>query len=699
MLRPLPTAKLLILATIGLLLGMAISGTPSRAVADGDSPANDDRADATVITALPFAEGPTNHKNVTREAGEPESACFLAGADTVWYSFTAAEDARLIAESGRRNTSTVIAVWYDDGSELTEIACGSSFKGARVVFQVAANETYLIQVDGFRADDDSSMDFGLEAGVPPSNDDIANATHVASLPFSDTVDLAAANREPDEPSCGRGPSSVWYSYTPADDVFVVATVGGLAGKSVAAWAVVSFGLSEVACTSGISQNTRRVGFLAEAGRTYLLQAGHIDTGEPDYLMTLDLAVGVPPANDNVADAEAVPSLPYAASFDTLAATNEEDEPHLCDIFAIRNTAWYEFTPVDDTFVLAESAGDRQATTPVVAAYTSTAHAGLTLLDCALGRFGDPAKIGLQLEGGQTYFLQAGFAILTIESVLGGSPEGAVSGVKRALDDKGSIDFSVKALDVPDCQAPAARVSDPLGDLIALQPPDVPSLPDVTSIGVSTAGEWSCIAVTFAEPIDQLKPESSVFAAFAFDIDMNRSTGEIGRDVAGLCSSSANLGFDRTFVLDANAGLLSEIMMLPGGAASPTPILLVPTGMFAIAFFDERSISIAVPLEALGGDDSFRYAMFAGSGLLDKPTDCAPNGGIILSPEPAEAGDVNCDGLTDSRDSYLLLQLAADRQPNLLCRHAADVNGDGAIGPLDALLVLQYDAGLLVQLPP
>ena len=211
MLRPLPAGKLLILLASGLLLAMTIAGLSSQAAADGDGPGNDDRADATVITALPFSEGPTNPKNVTRELGEPESACFLAGADTVWYSFTAAEDARLIAESGRRNTSTVIAVWYDDGSGFTEIACGSSFKGARVVFQVAANETYLIQVDGFRADDDSSMDFGLEAGVPPSNDDIANATHVASLPFSDTVDLAAANREPDEPTCSGRSSSVWHA--------------------------------------------------------------------------------------------------------------------------------------------------------------------------------------------------------------------------------------------------------------------------------------------------------------------------------------------------------------------------------------------------------------------------------------------------------------------------------------------------------
>jgi hypothetical protein len=47
----------------------------------------------------------------------------------------------------------------------------------------------------------------------PPNDDCANATLIASLPFSDTVDTTTATSAPGDPSqCygGVGTHSVWY---------------------------------------------------------------------------------------------------------------------------------------------------------------------------------------------------------------------------------------------------------------------------------------------------------------------------------------------------------------------------------------------------------------------------------------------------------------------------------------------------------
>src|SRR5690242_7105307 len=56
--------------------------------------------------------------------------------------------------------------------------------------------------------------------VAPSNDNFGNATVIAALPFSDSVDITDATVEPGEqpPSCAFGSSSgktVWYTFTPA----------------------------------------------------------------------------------------------------------------------------------------------------------------------------------------------------------------------------------------------------------------------------------------------------------------------------------------------------------------------------------------------------------------------------------------------------------------------------------------------------
>jgi hypothetical protein len=51
----------------------------------------------------------------------------------------------------------------------------------------------------------------------PSNDEISNATVIASLPFRDVVDLSAAtwNFSTDTSYCSGQANSVWYSFTPA----------------------------------------------------------------------------------------------------------------------------------------------------------------------------------------------------------------------------------------------------------------------------------------------------------------------------------------------------------------------------------------------------------------------------------------------------------------------------------------------------
>ncbi len=61
-------------------------------------------------------------------------------------------------------------------------------------------------------------------------------------------------------------------------------------------------------------------------------------------------------------------------------------------------------------------------------------------------------------------------------------------------------------------------------------------------------------------------------------------------------------------------------------------------------------------------------------------------------------DVNCDGATNPVDALVLLQYAAGLVPWLDCVANADANGDGSVNPLDAALILQFDAGLYIPTP-
>jgi hypothetical protein len=70
-----------------------------------------------------------------------------------------------------------------------------------------------------------------------------------------------------------------------------------------------------------------------------------------------------------------------------------------------------------------------------------------------------------------------------------------------------------------------------------------------------------------------------------------------------------------------------------------------------------------------------------------------------TPEPAVVGDASCDGLVNSIDAALVLQLVADLLEAFSCQANVDTNGDGRVDAIDAALILQFDAGFLDSLPP
>jgi hypothetical protein len=123
--------------------------------------------------------------------------------------------------------------------------------------------------------------FGLERqttiawGLPPANDDFANAVAATALPFAHSVDPSLASFEPGERGdCSPG-GSVWYRFTPTEDMLLEAEVesehapalvGVFRGTSLAE-------LETVRCTfpafgPGSDEYEGYSYFMAEAGETY-----------------------------------------------------------------------------------------------------------------------------------------------------------------------------------------------------------------------------------------------------------------------------------------------------------------------------------------------------------------------------------------------------------------------------------------------
>ena len=67
-------------------------------------------------------------------------------------------------------------------------------------------------------------------------------------------------------------------------------------------------------------------------------------------------------------------------------------------------------------------------------------------------------------------------------------------------------------------------------------------------------------------------------------------------------------------------------------------------------------------------------------------------------KPIRPGDSLCDGVIDSIDALVILQYSAGLIASKPCADNADVNGDGSADALDATLILQFVAGLLPKLP-
>ena len=106
-------------------------------------------------------------------------------------------------------------------------------------------------------------------------------------------------------------------------------------------------------------------------------------------------------------------------------------------------------------------------------------------------------------------------------------------------------------------------------------------------------------------------------------------------------------------------------------------------IFACRGNGRTSLNVSVP--------SFVDAEFNEIGVI------AEDGSITCGTSDL-AGDVDCDGVVNSIDAALILQVTAGLLGTLQCPGSADVSEDGNVDSVDAALILQFAARLLDSLP-
>jgi hypothetical protein len=257
------------------------AGTVSYDVQQALAPTNDDFANATAISTLPFSHT-VDLTAATVEQDEPTSSCWIWSGfaqKSAWYTFTPTQTGWFAA--GRSAAfSNVIAVYAGNSlATLTEVGGGGPGGGCNafgdaVRFQGQANTTYYVQVHGW-FDAGGPLELHFEEVLPPSNDDFAAALSIAALPFSGPVDISAAGLETGEPlpSCGGSVSrTAWFAFTPTETGSISASISNnfsfppvvavYTGNELAA-------LTEEGCREFWGTLTLR----AEAHTTYYLQVG------------------------------------------------------------------------------------------------------------------------------------------------------------------------------------------------------------------------------------------------------------------------------------------------------------------------------------------------------------------------------------------------------------------------------------------
>ena len=416
-----------------------------------DTPANDNFANATALTAdLPLTVTGTN-REATRETGEPVHDGTNGGA-SVWYRWVAPGAGPVSIDTCASDFDTVLGVYTGSAvNALAKVASNNNTCGDRsqVAFTATAGTTYWVAVDG-PIRNVGTIRLAIRKVVRPANDNFSDAQQLTgALPATASGSTVDATREPNEPMHGGvlGTASVWYRWTAASaGKAVVETCGSAFDTTLGVYTGVEVGdLSTVAFNGDACGAQSRVEFGAVAGRTYWIAVD----GAGGAVGAVQVTVRAPqrPLNDAFAAASALSgALPVGVTGSTVDATSENGEPVHAQ-YSQGTSVWYSWTPSTNRRVTLDTCASQVNT--VIGVYSGSALAALSEVasaDDGCGKTYGGSKVTFTASAGTTYRIAV---------------DGWTSGVAGSFPGTGEFRLALTGTDPPaNDNLAAARVIGP-----------------------------------------------------------------------------------------------------------------------------------------------------------------------------------------------------------------------------------------------
>jgi hypothetical protein len=130
-----------VVTLLGVMAGMIMTV----GIAAAQPPTNDDIANATVVTELPFAVGPIDTGEATAAVDDPQD-CYNNGSN--WYTFTPTANISIEVNTIGSEYDTTLGVYTGSPDSLSLIGCNDDFYDfqSAVRFDATANTTYCVMV-------------------------------------------------------------------------------------------------------------------------------------------------------------------------------------------------------------------------------------------------------------------------------------------------------------------------------------------------------------------------------------------------------------------------------------------------------------------------------------------------------------------------------------------------------------------------
>jgi hypothetical protein len=414
-------------------------GTPQTLCLPLVLPANDDCAEATLITAGSYAGSTLGATD--------DSASTCGGSDAspdVWYRYVAPSNGRLRVDTCGSSFDTVLTLHSACGASGTCSAdcsgepCGAP--GACLDTLIVAGTERLIRVAG---QDGASGDFVLHVSFQssPANDDCADALSVSEGTYAFDSSAAFSSPPPMPPSCIDAPgggmgADLWYRYTATCSGMVTAS---LCGSSFDTGLIVynaicpTTGSPMLACNDDFCGQQSQVTFAVTAGAEYSIRIGAASGFGGTGTLTI---TGPQAVNDDCGDA--TPIIDGTYTFDTCPATSAGPLELNCSVTPIARDIWFRYAlprTGDVTVSLCGSSFDT-----FLAVYGATCPNALgSAIACNDDFCGQQSELTFAGTAGHQYLIRVG----------GGSPGAFGSGVLTVssaekclgdLDHSGQVDL-------------------------------------------------------------------------------------------------------------------------------------------------------------------------------------------------------------------------------------------------------------------